>query len=79
MSAERLASAAAMYADIIAKDDLRGVVLLVARRGKIVLHEAYGFRGLAREKGFVSLKWPSRFNTDLRRFVMESREASAAQ
>ena len=44
MSAEKLDKAVAMFKQAIAEDDLQGVVLLVARDGKIVLHEALGWR-----------------------------------
>ena len=44
MSAEKLDKAVAMFKQAIAEDDLQGVVLLVARNGKIILHEALGWR-----------------------------------
>ena len=39
-----LKAAVHMYEEAVAKDQVRGVVLLVARDGKIVLHEALGWR-----------------------------------
>jgi CubicO group peptidase (beta-lactamase class C family) len=39
-----LKAAVHMYEAAVAKDQIRGVVLLVARNGKIVLHEAVGWR-----------------------------------
>jgi CubicO group peptidase (beta-lactamase class C family) len=44
MSAEKLDQAVTMFEDAIAADDLRNVVLMVARNGKLVLHEALGWR-----------------------------------
>ena len=35
------------FRDAVARDELRGVVLMVARRGTIVLHEALGWRHVA--------------------------------
>jgi len=40
----RLQDAVSLIRRSVDNDELRGVVLLVARRGKIVLHEAIGFR-----------------------------------
>jgi CubicO group peptidase (beta-lactamase class C family) len=42
MSAERLARIDKMCTEAIANDDLPGIVALVARKGKVVFHEAYG-------------------------------------
>lgn len=44
MSAEKLQQGVQLFEDAIAKDTLRGAVLLVTRRGKIVLHTALGWR-----------------------------------
>jgi CubicO group peptidase (beta-lactamase class C family) len=44
MSAERLARASEVIEAAIARKELPGAVLLVARKGKVVLHEAYGDR-----------------------------------
>jgi CubicO group peptidase (beta-lactamase class C family) len=44
MSAAVLAEAANLYGQAVAEDRVIGVVLLVARRGKIILHEAFGLR-----------------------------------
>ncbi len=44
MSAEKLDEAVAIFKKAIAADDLRNVVLLVARNGKTVLHQAIGWR-----------------------------------
>ncbi len=44
---ERLGAAAAMFRESVARDGLRGVVLLVARHGKIAMHEAIGWRDKA--------------------------------
>jgi CubicO group peptidase (beta-lactamase class C family) len=43
MSQPLLAAAARLYADAVDRGDLAGVVVLVARHGKVVLHEAYGW------------------------------------
>lgn len=43
MSAEVLDAAASLYRQAVERDQLRGAVLLVARRGRIVLHEAVGW------------------------------------
>jgi len=40
----KLAAAASLYRDAVDRDDIRGVVLLVARGEKVVLHEAIGWR-----------------------------------
>ncbi len=50
MSATGLRAAARLYKTAVDKDELRGVVLLVARHRRIVLHEAYGWRDLKKEK-----------------------------
>ena len=39
-----LAKAVELYRDAVKRDDIRGAVLYVARRGKTVLHEAIGYR-----------------------------------
>lgn len=44
MSPAGLARAAALYHDAVEKGELVGAVLLVARRGRVVLHEALGWR-----------------------------------
>ena len=44
MSEAVLRAGAGLFEQAVERDDLKGVVLLVARRGKIVLHEAYGWR-----------------------------------
>lgn len=44
MSEAVLRAGAGLFEDAVGRDDLKGVVLLVARRGTIVLHEAYGWR-----------------------------------
>ena len=44
MSEAILRAGAGLYEEVVERDDLKGVVLLVARNGKIVLHEAYGWR-----------------------------------
>ena len=48
MSAGVLAGGVALYEEAIARGDLVGVVLLVAKDGKVVLHEALGWRDKAR-------------------------------
>ena len=54
MSDAVLAAGVTLFEEAVAEDDLRGAVLLVARRGTVVLFEAVGFRnkeaGLAMEK-----------------------------
>lgn len=47
MSAERLGRVGAWLNDLVKRKEAAGFVALVARRGKTVLHEAYGTRGLA--------------------------------
>ncbi len=44
MDPAALAKAVDLYRTAVARDDLRGAVLYVARRGQVVLHEAVGFR-----------------------------------
>ena len=44
MDAGTLAKAVDLYREAAKRDDIRGAVLYVARRGKVVLHEAVGFR-----------------------------------
>lgn len=44
MDAGTLTKAADLYREAVKRDDIRGAVLYVARRGKVVLHEAVGFR-----------------------------------
>lgn len=44
MSGAVLRAGASLFEDAVRRDELRGVVLLVARRGVIVLHEAHGWR-----------------------------------
>lgn len=46
MSAEVLREASGVVADAVARDDIRGAVLLVARNGRIVLHDAHGWRNV---------------------------------
>lgn len=48
MSAEMLDEANAVVAEAVARDDIRGAVLLVARHGRIVLHEAHGWQNVER-------------------------------
>ena len=49
MSAGVLAGGVALYEEAIARGDLVGAVLLVAKDGKVVLHEALGWRDRAHE------------------------------
>lgn len=49
MSAAVLAGAAGLYREAVERGDLAGAVLLVAKDGKIVLHEAFGWRDKARD------------------------------
>ena len=49
MSAGVLAAGVALYEQAIARGDLVGAVLLVAKDGKVVLHEALGWRDRARD------------------------------
>ena len=46
MSQDRLELATSLVEHAIQDDELRGAVVLVARRGSIVLHRAYGWRDL---------------------------------
>ena len=45
-----LQAATKIIEDAVARDDARGAVLLVARRGKIILHEAFGWRDVEKKK-----------------------------
>jgi CubicO group peptidase (beta-lactamase class C family) len=47
LSSEGLEQALASYRQAVEADEIRGAVLLVARRGKVVLHEALGWRDVA--------------------------------
>jgi len=49
LSAPVLESAVALYREAVARDEHRGAVILVARRGKVVLHEAVGWRDVERK------------------------------
>ena len=49
MSEAVLRSGVSLFEDAVARDDLRGAVLLVARRGQVVLHEAVGWADAERE------------------------------
>lgn len=44
MNAELLQQGVELYCEAIARDEIRGAVLLVARSGRIILHEALGWR-----------------------------------
>ncbi|MYE14570.1 MAG: beta-lactamase family protein, partial [Gammaproteobacteria bacterium] len=44
MDAALLDEAVQLYRDAVERDDLKGAVLMVARRGVIVVHEAVGWR-----------------------------------
>src|SRR5579859_4698113 len=44
MSEPVLKAATSLYSEAVARGDILGVVLLVARRGKVVLYEAIGVR-----------------------------------
>ena len=44
MDAAPLAQAASLYRGAVERDELRRAVVMVARRGRIVLHEAFGWR-----------------------------------
>jgi len=50
MSDAVLRAGAKLYEDLVAEDGLRGVVLLVARKGQVVLHEAHGWRDEEKSK-----------------------------
>jgi len=50
MSPERLRQASAVIEEAIGRKELPGAVLLVARRGKVVFHEAYGDRSTVPER-----------------------------
>ena len=43
MDAAQLSKASRLIDNAIKNNELRGAVVLVARRGKVVLHEAYGW------------------------------------
>ena len=47
MSANKLQAARQLYRDAVKRGELKGAVLLVARNGKIVLHEAVGWQNEA--------------------------------
>ena len=49
LSAPVLEAAVDLYRQAIERDEHRGAVILVARRGKVVLHEALGWRDVARK------------------------------
>jgi CubicO group peptidase (beta-lactamase class C family) len=49
MSEPVLRSGVALFEEAVKQDDLRGAVLLVARKGRIVLHEAVGWRDIERK------------------------------
>lgn len=44
MDAARLQQGVKLYQDSVARDEIRGAVLMVARHGRIVLHEAVGWK-----------------------------------
>jgi CubicO group peptidase (beta-lactamase class C family) len=44
LSGPKLREGVRLYEEAVARDDIRGAVLLVARRGRIALHEAVGMR-----------------------------------
>lgn len=50
MSAKELQAGRQLFVEAIERDDLKGVVLLVARRGTIVMHEALGWRNVAKKR-----------------------------
>ncbi len=50
MSESILRSGITLFEEAVAADDLRGAVLLVARQGVIVLHEALGWRDVGRQE-----------------------------
>ncbi len=50
MSESILRSGITLFEEAVAADDLRGAVLLVARQGVIVLHEALGWRDVDRQE-----------------------------
>ena len=49
VSADKLKEAAEIMAEAVRQDAVRGCVVLVARRHKIIFHEAYGWRDLAKK------------------------------
>lgn len=50
MSAKKLQEGIRLYRDAVKRDDLKGAVLLVARNGKIVLHEGIGWQNEAKNQ-----------------------------
>jgi len=50
VDAEQLTAAANMIGEAVRKNRLHGAVVLVARKRKIILHQAYGWRDLARTR-----------------------------
>ncbi|MBI1358567.1 MAG: serine hydrolase [Acidobacteria bacterium] len=50
LSAAALQAAVSVYQEAVERDEHRGAVILVARRGKVVLHEAVGWRDEARKE-----------------------------
>ena len=54
MDAALLDEAVQLYRDAVERDELKGAVLMVARRGVIVLHEAVGWRQIALRPGAVN-------------------------
>src|SRR5207253_8722523 len=49
LSARVLRAGFGLFEKAVADDDLRGAVVLVARKGKIVLHEAVGWRDVEKK------------------------------
>lgn len=49
MSEAVLRSGLSLFEDAVQRDDIKGAVLLVARQGKVVLHEAVGWRDAGRK------------------------------
>lgn len=49
MSGAILRSGVTLFEEAVGRDDLKGAVLLVARKGKVVLHEAAGWRDAERK------------------------------
>lgn len=50
MSAKKLQEGVQLYRDAVKQDDLKGAVLLVARNGKIILHESIGWQNEAKKQ-----------------------------